>query len=71
MTHSRKSSACWSDRTSLSSRYGLAWKLNLMRSHTKQRSLTPSNGTTRRFQYRTIRYTLPASVQQFHFDDQL
>ncbi|UJR15898.1 hypothetical protein I4U23_002821 [Adineta vaga] len=55
VTHSRKSSACWSDRTSLSSRFGLAWKWNGIRSG------TPSNeiGSTKRFNYRPIRYTMP------------
>jgi hypothetical protein len=64
-THSRKSSACWSDRTSLSSRFGLAWKLNLIR------STTLFNETeTKRFNYRTARYGLPSS-QPFQFHDEL
>ena len=43
VTHSRKSSACWSDRTSLSSRFGLAWKLNFIRSNAQLRPPTPVN----------------------------
>ncbi|CAF2370946.1 unnamed protein product [Rotaria sp. Silwood2] len=69
VTHSRKSSACWSDRTSLSSRFGLAWKLNLMRSGSQIRPPTSSNeivGGTKRFNYRTIRYTIPRSQLKFH-----
>ncbi len=72
VTHSRKSSACWSDRTSLSSRFGLAWRLNLMRSNTQIRPPTFSTetegGSTKRY---TIRYTIPPSQQQFRSDDQL
>jgi len=77
VTHSRKSSACWSDRTSLSSRFGLAWKLNLIRSNTQIRPPTPSNetgvggGGTKRFNYRTIRYTIPPSQHQLRFHDEL
>lgn len=72
VTHSRKSSACWSDRTSLSSRFGLAWRLNLMRSNTQIRPPTPSNeiGGTKRFNYRTIRYAIPSS-QQFRIHDEM
>jgi hypothetical protein len=80
LTHSRKSSACWSDRTSLSSRFGLAWKLNLIRSNTQIRPPPPppppppsnemAGGETKRFNYRTIRYTIPPS-QQTRFHDEL
>jgi hypothetical protein len=77
VTHSRKSSACWSDRTSLSSRFGLAWRLNLMRSNTQIRPPTPSNdigggggGGVKRFNYRTIRYAIPSS-QQFRTHDEM
>lgn len=69
MTHSRKSSACWSDRTSLSSRFNLAWKLNLMRTSNQHRSQTPVNETAanpKRFNYRTIRYTIPPSSHEHH-----
>ncbi len=77
VTHSRKSSACWSDRTSLSSRFGLAWRLNLIRSSTQIRPPTPSNetggggggGETKRFNYRTIRYAIPSSQQVRCHDD--
>ena len=58
VTHSRKSSACWSDRTSLSSRFGLSWKLHFMRSSAQLRPTTVS-----RFNYRTIRYALPPSKE--------
>lgn len=74
VTHSRKSSACWSDRTSLSSRFGFAWKLNLMRSGTQLRSPPSSSnetgGNPRRLNYRTMRYTIPPS-QQLQFHDEL
>ncbi|CAF1286945.1 unnamed protein product [Rotaria magnacalcarata] len=70
ITHSRKSSACWSDRTSLSSRFGFAWKLNLMRSGSQTRPPTSSNETranSKRFNLRTIRYTMsPSEKLQFH-----
>ena len=42
-THSRKSSACWSDRTSLSSRLSSLWRLNRDK---------------RRSQHRSMRYTI-------------
>lgn len=61
VSHSRKSSACWSDRTSLSSRFGFAWKLNLIRSNLS--SADSSTVGTRRFQYRTVRYPLTATRQ--------
>ena len=67
ISHSRKSSACWSDRTSLSSRFGLAWKLNFIRSNINNME---SSATNRRFNYRTIRYPLPTS-RQYHFHEQL
>lgn len=73
ITPSRKSSACWSDRTSLSSRFNLAWKLNFMRTSTQLRSTTPISeiGGTKRFHYRTIRYTIPPAHQQRRTHDQL
>ncbi len=55
-THSRKSSACWSDKTSLSSRFSLAWKLNVMRSSAQNRS---AKDKQRHHHPRTIRYTIP------------
>ena len=61
VSHSRKSSACWSDRTSLSSRFGFAWKLNLIRSNLS--NTDSSTGGTRKFQYRTVRYPVPTSRQ--------
>lgn len=74
VTHSRKSSACWSDRTSLSSRFSLAKKFNFIRSNSQLRPMTPShelpNGT-RRFQYRTIRYVIPPSTRQLQCHEHL
>jgi hypothetical protein len=70
---SRKSSTCWSDRTSWSSRFGLAWKLNLIRSNTQLRPITDRidvSGGMRRFNYRTIRYAVPSSRKR-HYRDQL
>ncbi len=75
-THSRKSSACWSDRTSLNSRFGLAWKFNLIRSGLPippppPPPPPPLNETgIRRFKYRTIRYVIPP-LQQLQFHDEL
>jgi hypothetical protein len=71
IAHSRKSSACWSDRTSLSSRFSLAWKLNAMRSRSQTRS-TLSNGNEKRRRYhpRTMRYSIPSS-QQTQCNDEL
>ena len=75
VTHSRKSSACWSDRTSLSSRFGIAWKLNLLRSTPQIRpSAISSNETgtsSKRFNYRTVRYTVSPSSAPFEFHDEL
>ena len=76
VTHSRKSSACWSDRTSLSSRFGLAWKLNFMRSSSQSRPSTigqheASTGPSRRFNYRTIRYALPPSKEHVRMHEQV
>jgi len=71
MTHSRKSSACWSDRTSLSSRFNLAWKLNLMRNSNQHRSTTSPYETAKRFNYRTIRYTIPPSYEHNRTHEQL
>jgi hypothetical protein len=60
-THSRKSSACWSDRTSLSSRFSLIWKLNRMRSNSQNRSTLSNSKDKRRTHHRTFRYTTPSS----------
>jgi hypothetical protein len=60
-THSRKSSACWSDRTSLSSRFSLIWKLNRMRSNHQNRSISSNSKEKRRSRHRTFRYTIPPS----------
>ncbi|CAF1074281.1 unnamed protein product [Adineta steineri] len=75
ITHSRKSSACWSDRTSLSSRFGLAWKLNLIRTNSQLQPTTLSNetgggGGIKRFSYRTMRCTM-SPTQQLQFHDEL
>lgn len=62
MTHSRKSSACWSDRTSLSSRLSLIWKLNRMRTNSQNRSNGSKRNDKRRahhHHHRTTRYTIP------------
>ncbi|CAF1132894.1 unnamed protein product [Adineta ricciae] len=66
VTHSRKSSACWSDRTSLSSRFGFAWKWSGMRSAT----CSTEQGSSRRFNYRPVRYTIPR-ISQRHIHEQL
>ena len=60
-THSRKSSACWSDRTSLSSRFSLIWKLNRMRSINPNRSISSNSKGKRRSRHRTYQYTIPPS----------
>ena len=57
--HSRKSSACWSDRTSLSSRLSLIWKLNRMRTNSQNRSNGSKRNEKRRAHHRTMRYTIP------------
>lgn len=74
ITHSRKSSACWSDRTSLSSRFGFAWKFNLMRSGTQGRMTTSPNESRRNIKRfntnRPTRYAISPS-QQLQFQDEL
>jgi hypothetical protein len=67
--HSRKSSACWSDKTSLSSRFSLAWKLNRMRTSSQNRS--PLSKEKRRYQHRTNRFTISPSSQQNQSNDEL
>ena len=74
VTHSRKSSACWSDRTSLSSRFGFARKFHFMRPNSQLRPLGMNQefsapGGTRRFQYRTVRCPIPPVHKQIR--DQL
>ena len=61
--HSRKSSACWSDRTSLSSRLSLIWKLNRMRNNSQTRSNGSKRNDKRRAHQhnRTMRYTISPS----------
>jgi len=62
---SRKSSACWSDRTSLSSRFSLIWKLNRMRSGSNNRSMLSKGKEKRRrrHHHRTMEYSIPPSQQ--------
>jgi len=60
---SRKSSACWSDRTSLSSRFSLIWKLNRMRSGSNNRSTLSKEKEKRRRHHRTMRYSIPPLQQ--------
>ncbi len=67
--HSRKSSACWSDKTSLSSRFSLAWKLNRMRSSSQNRS--PLSKGKRRHQHRTNRFTISPSSQKNQSNEEL
>ncbi|CAF1526563.1 unnamed protein product [Rotaria sp. Silwood1] len=64
VTHSRKSSVGWSDKTSLSSRFSLAWKLNRMRSASQNRSILSNEKEKRRYHHRTIRYTQPSTSQE-------
>ncbi|CAF3147590.1 unnamed protein product, partial [Rotaria sp. Silwood2] len=63
ITHSRKSSVCWSDKTSLSSRFSFAWKLNRIRSTAQNRSILSNEKEKRRYHHRTIRYTQPSSPE--------
>ncbi|UJR30695.1 hypothetical protein I4U23_018216 [Adineta vaga] len=61
---SRKSSACWSDRTSLSSRFSLAWKFHSRRSISQNRSTISTNNEKRRkYSHRPLRYTISAAQQ--------
>ncbi|CAF4204987.1 unnamed protein product [Rotaria socialis] len=60
-THSKKSSACWSDKTSLSSRFSLAWKLNKKRLASQNRSILSYEKEKRRYHHRTIRHIKPLS----------
>ena len=66
---SRKSSACWSDKTSLSSRFSLARKLTRMRTSSQNRS--PLSKEKRRYQHRTNRLTISPSSQQNQSNDEL
>lgn len=68
--HSRKSSTCWSDRTSLSSRFSLIWKLNMIRSGSQNRSKLSNGRDKRRDNRRNIRYSIPIS-QQNRFSEEL
>ena len=75
VAYSRKSSACWSDRTSLSSRLGFAWKFNLRRSASHIRppsshDQSVSKKSRRHQPHRTVRYPLSAS-QQHQSNDEL
>ncbi|CAF4071814.1 unnamed protein product [Rotaria magnacalcarata] len=60
-THSKKSSACWSDKTSLNSRFSLAWKLNKKRLASQNRSLLSYEKEKRRYHHRTILHIKPPS----------
>lgn len=72
IARSRKSSACWSDRTSLSSRFSLAWKLNVMRLGSQNRTTLSNENEKqrrRRYHHRTAKYTIPSSQQNQSNDE--
>lgn len=71
-SHSRKSSVYWSDKTSWSSRFSLAWKLNRMRLASRNRSTSSNERDKRRYRHRNIQYTIPPpSSQGNHLSDEL
>ncbi|CAF1032759.1 unnamed protein product [Rotaria sordida] len=63
VTHSRKSSVCWSDKTSLSGRLNLTWKLNRLRSTSQNRSTLSNEKEKRRYHHRTVRYAQSSSQE--------
>ncbi|CAF1189573.1 unnamed protein product [Adineta ricciae] len=70
IAHSRKSSACWSDRTSLSSRFSLVWKAHSRRSGSQNRStISTSNDKRRKYNHRPSRYTFSAAQQSLPNDE--
>ena len=68
-THSRRSSACWSDKTSLGSRFSLSLKMNRIRSRSQNRSTLSSEKGKRRYHQRTTRHAVPTrQPNRFHND---